>query len=184
MQFPQDGGLSCVRYYLASRDDALNQFAHAQMQSAGVHVGRLICQCSADNYWDAYEFLDGPLVILSCGCNGSSLPVYIGKPPFENGRTVEPEPSYAEPRAKQCRCGKEWCNSISIGIGYPGPVPPLGTVDVERAQEVLIAAECKECGNTEVKWHLRLPAPPMIVGDEPWIRSIQGLGYGSKTRWP
>ena len=183
MQFPQDGGLSCVRYYLATRNDGLEEFALATMESAGRHVGRLICQCGAEDYWALHRFADRPLVLLECACNGSALPVYIGEPPFE-GWTVDPYPNYTGSVVDNCDCGADGRYRLAIGIGYPGDVPKLGTLDVERAQEVLIAAQCGGCDNTKIAWHLRMPEPPMIVGDEPWIRIIQGLGFGPKNRWP
>ena len=51
MQFPQDGGLSCVPYFLAKRDPELEGEAMSLMASRARHVGSMICQCKADKWW-------------------------------------------------------------------------------------------------------------------------------------
>lgn len=65
---------------------------------------------------------------------------------------------------------------IAIGIGYAGPVPALGTVDVERAQELVVVRQCDTCQVVFTAWELRLPEPYPIAGNEPWVRRAIGRG--------
>jgi hypothetical protein len=176
MQFPQDGGLSCVRYYLAERNDALEDFARSRLTAAGRHVGGLICQCGADKSWQVLGYAGKPFVVLNCGCNGSSLPIYLGEPPFDIASFYSGPPS-ENAYTRVCGCGSDHANRIAIGIGYPGDVPQLGTLDVERAQEVVVAAECQSCKTIGSRWNRWLSRLPKIEGDEPWIRVIQGLNF-------
>lgn len=178
MQFPQDGGLSCVRYYLAIRNSPLERFVQTQMQSIGRHVGTLVCQCNSDDCWVIHTFPENTHVLLHCGCNGSTLPVYIGEPPFE-GRRADTEPTFSNSTVLRCACGTS-ANQVAIGIGYPGEIPKPGTLDVEHAVEVLIAGHCMGCETTDTRWHLTLTEPPVVSVDKPWIRIIQDFRFGSR----
>ena len=178
MQFIQDGGLSCVRYYLAVHSAALEAHARGVIQSVGRLVGRLVCQCGAENRWSVWIYSDASLAVAACGCNGSSLPVYIGEPPkpeLKAGR----EPSLASSNVVRCDCGAERDFRLAIAIGYPGDVPALGTVSAECAQEVAIAGHCGRCQKVTTLWRLTRTQPPIVRGDETWIKRIQGLGFGS-----
>ena len=183
MQFYQDGGLSCIRYYLAAQDSDLEAAARSRMVSSVCHVGIMICQCKAEDSWQVYRYPDRPMVVLACGCNGSSIPVYIGEPPF--GPLSNHYASEEIPIGKMvgCDCSETFSDRLAIGIGYPSDIPPLGTLEVEIAQEVVIVAHCKKCNGTFTRWSLVLPSPPTITGSEPWIRIIQGFRFGAKTRW-
>lgn len=168
MGFPDDGGLSCVRYYLAHRGDALEHRVEDLLRTNGRLVGRLVCQCGAENQWGVWPHR--LWACASCACNGSSLPIYIGAPPRPEGpdtlRPVTPS------------CGHMDGGRVVVGIGYQGQVPPLDrTVEVERAQEVLVGCECVWCGQFWVAWELHLDCPPEIRGDEPWLQRIQGYGF-------
>jgi hypothetical protein len=182
MQFPQDGGLSCVRYYLDKRDPELEAEAFSLMVSRARHVGSMICQCKADRWWHVCPHPNQQFAVLACGCNGSSIPVYIGEPPFGplSGHWAFEELPAAE--IQPCACGGMFGDRLAIGIGYPESVPPLGSLDVERAQEVVIVGRCTKCGGTFLRWNLQLPEPPTINGDEPWIKVIQGFDFGPATR--
>jgi len=183
MQFPQDAGLSCVRYYLDTRDSELEATARSQMISRGCCVGTMVCQCKAESSWQIVHHLDLSAVELFCGCNGSSIPVYIGKPPSLRLPQSETADVLPPGVTRSCPCGKGYCHRLAIGIGYPDKVPALGTLDVERALEIVIARSCKHCSSVVIEWHHQLLEPPAIQGDEPWIRIIQGYGFGPKSRW-
>jgi hypothetical protein len=184
MQFPQDAGLSCIRYYLTNRDELLEEAARSELQSPARCVGTMVCQCGADSAWGVLRPVDPRFVVLECGCNGSSIPVYIGQPPFgplsDRFATDELPPCTAD----ACACGERFKNRLAIGIGYAKTVPPLGTLDVERAQEVVVLSRCLACGRVGVRWRRQLARPPLIVGDEPWIRIIQGFQFGKAGASP
>ena len=182
MQFPQDAGLSCIRYYLAKRDDELECEAFALMVSRARHVGSMICQCKADRWWQVLHPQSPRFVVLSCGCNGSSIPVYIGAPPFGPLSNSWAEEELPNVEVQPCACGGTFGDRLAIGIGYPESVPRLGSLDVERSQEVVIVGRCTKCSGTFLRWQLHLPHPPKIIGDEPWIKVIQGFQFGDKTR--
>ncbi len=181
MQFPLDAGLSCIRYFLAGRDAHLESAAMAQMTSRGRFVGSMVCQCRRETGWQVIHFENQPFIVLACGCNGSSVPVYIGEPPF----TPPDEYSASGVRGgelKPCQCGATYQDRLAIGIGYPEFIPPQGSLDVERAQEVIVLARCGNCGGTFTRWLLRLAQPPTITGDEPWLRKIQGYDFSRRYR--
>ena len=178
MQFPQDGGLSCIRYYLAERDPELEAEAFVLMASPARHVGSMICQCKADRWWQVLHPQSQEFVVLCCGCNGSSLPVYIGEPPFGPLSDSWARHELPEVQMHSCACGGTFGDRLAIGIGYPETVPPLGSLDVERAQEVAIVGRCTKCSGTFLRWKLQLPEPPTINGNEPWIKVIQGFDFG------
>jgi hypothetical protein len=122
--------------------------------------------------------------VLVCGCNGSSLPLYIGPPPPEATPHV----------AASCTQHPDHYAAAAIAIGYADRVPQLGTIDAERAQEIIVALACRvENADAEppfgsrasipvanyshafIGWELRLPAPYAIVGDEPYLDAIQRI---------
>jgi hypothetical protein len=171
MDFPKDGGLSCVRHFLEARDPILEEYALAppfpRFSSPGRLSGSLVCQCNAWNSWRTRLPLDASFAVVICGCNGSSLPIYIGAPPtLQAGQRLG---------TNYCPNQHETDGAMAVGIGYPGAVPELGTLEVERAQELTLAVRCRRCDTIFLAFHLRLPAPPTITGREPWVKGIQGL---------
>jgi hypothetical protein len=156
MDFPKDGGLSCVRYYLSERSDDAEAVVRRELRAPGRVVGRFVCQCGAEDHWWVAD--GGDSAWLTCDCNGSTIPIYLGAPP-----------------ARRERPGAGRAGIVIVGIGYPGAIPPLGTIDVERALEVVVAVARPGCDVVEVVWEVHLDEPPRIRGDEPWIRRIQGL---------
>jgi len=171
-----------VRYYLVVHSDALEDHTRGELQSMGKLVGRLVCQCGAENGWSLWPHPDASLAVAACGCNGSSLPVYIGEPPTPELKAGR-EPCPADSNPVYCDCGAEWRFRLAIAIGYPGEVPVLGTVSAECAQEVIIAGQCGRCNRITTLWRLTLAQPPSIRGDEAWVKRIQGLGFGCPGRW-
>ncbi len=166
MQFPQDGGVSCLRYHLSARNDGLEAFARELVSSDGICAGHLVCQCGADDCWFYSVAADGTFAVAYCGCNGSSLPIYIGPPPNQA--------RLKGGQSSRCRAGHDIYGPLVVAIGYAGSVPRLGTLDVERAAEVAVVLECRACAGTRVAWSWR-PSPPIVIrGDEPWLDSIQG----------
>ena len=134
MQFPQDAGLSCVRYYLTRRDAELESETFAAMVSRARHVGSMICQCKADRSWQVLHPHSPRFVVLACGCNGSSIPVYVGEPPFGPLSESFAAKELPDAELRQCACGATFSDRLGIGIGYPESIPTLGSLDVERAQ--------------------------------------------------
>jgi hypothetical protein len=172
MNFPQDGGLSCVTYHLRTPTrDTLESLTLGALKARSKIVGRLNCHhCGEVDSWTARFSPSGECFQACCGCNGSVLPVYIGPPP--SGRHDD---------WVKCRCSKCHVASFTLvlGIGYLFPsVPKLGTLDVERAVAVGAGLRCRSCQFEFVGWELNRPQPPDIVGDEPWLRRIQGLHRG------
>ncbi len=155
-----------MRFYLARRDPELEHAAEKALSVPGRTAGSLVCVCSATDSW--YVSTGSSSASATCGCNGSSLEVYIGEPP---------NPSQPRPTSVHCPSHPDRGLTIAIAIGYPGPVPPLGTLDVEQAMQLAIAARCMECDGIWLAWKLHLPASPTITGNEPWIKRIQGLGF-------
>jgi hypothetical protein len=171
MQFPQDAGLSCVRYYLVPRDPELEALAKNALAAPGKHVGSLICQCGEVNQWKVSLSEDGARAMLFCSCNGSSLPIYIGSPTQKHMEAKVVVSSH--------RCLLPL--KVVIAIGYPKEVPPLGSIAVEVAQELVMAAFCSLCKQSFIRWHLTLAAPPVFQGNEPWLTKIQG--YKERPFW-
>jgi hypothetical protein len=164
MDFIKDGGLNCVRHYLFEEAHEIEELATGALQSPGKVVGQLTCVCKAKDSWGLGVSSDQSWAMAWCGCNGSSLPLYIGAP------------KKGVPSRGACPSGCELpFGRIGVGIGYPKAVPPNGTVDAERATEIVVISNCKSCGKTWNAWTLKLSNPPAITGDEPWLRRIQGL---------
>lgn len=169
MDYVKDGGLSLVRYLMERRNDALEDRVLAAMTSTGKAVGHLTtCQCGAKDHWTITASTNPAAVLVSCGCNGSSFPVQIGRPV---GMGVFYRRSLSDLGCPDHKCR----HAVVFGIGYPDRVPELGTLDVERAQELLIAMRCIDCSNEGIWWSQRLPAPPPIEPWEGWLRDIQGV---------
>jgi hypothetical protein len=153
-----------VRHYLFEEGHEVETLAKAALQSPGKVVGQLTCICKATDSWALAVGADQGWGLAICGCNGSTLPLYIGAP--RSG------PASARPCRSNCRTS---LGRMGIGIGYPGAVPAVGTVDAERAVEIVVISHCKTCGKSWTAWTLRLPEPPLIQGNESWLRRIQGL---------
>jgi hypothetical protein len=166
MEFPQDGGLSCVRsFLLPARDDSLETLACAALTGARSRVaGRLLCQCGGVDLWGVRS---SPEVLRACcGCNGSTLPVYLGAPPSPRGDLAD----------WRCPACTQQPMAVTIAVGYPQEsLPALGTLDAERAVGVAVALRCVSCGHEALGWSRILHEPPAIRGDEPWLDRIQGL---------
>ncbi len=172
MDFPQDGGLSSVRYFLEDDGSVLVQEARRQVASPTTVAGRLRCQCGAAELCWAIRSHES-WTRLDCTCNGSSLPVYVGPPP--GGRATPG----AEVRCP--RCSKS-AFSVAVSVGYgDAPLPQLGTMEAECAKEVVVFCLCG-CGERFTGWSLRLPSPFKARGDEPWLKRVQGLGFSQRKR--
>ncbi len=172
MNYPQDGGVSALRFYLGSARHPLARFAAAQLRAPFHHSGRLVCQCEEEGAWGLYH--NGPWALLSCSCNGSELPVYIGAPPptAPTARALS-VPAPAGPYLKCPGCGEGGHFQAAVAVGYPARVPPIGTVAAEEAQEIVIALRCTRCAaEARVGWALRLEQPPTLRGDEVWLGQI------------
>jgi len=168
VKYPQDGGVSAIRFYLSDPDDPLAHAAASALTVAHHDAGRLICQCRFDGFWSPIATTTWAL--LCCRCNGSSLPLYIGPPPgVELSRALGLDGA----SGIRCSCGNSHY-SAAVAIGYPILTPPLGSLDAERAQEIALALHCTSCGNEYIGWTLRLPAPYPVNAGDPWLRSIQG----------
>jgi hypothetical protein len=163
MNFPQDGGLSCVRYYLNEEDTPVEQAALGALTSPGRCVGMLTCQCSAKDYWTLYTA--PKRAELWCGCNGSVLPLYIGEPPLTGLRK--------RGTWWHCECGGD-IGPAAIAIGYPGDVPALGSMGVEEAKELAVAIGCAACSTPRLAWHYAREEALTLDGNEPWLSGIQG----------
>jgi hypothetical protein len=172
MDFPKDDGLSCVRYYLVPRDQSLESLARDALTSPGKHVGSLVCQCGEVNQWRASFRDQDTRAHLVCTCNGSSLPIYI----FHSGESHQKAKAQLSPH----HCERQGLQ-IAVAIGYPGEVPLLGSMDVESAQEIVLAARCCDCQEILILWHLQLSSAPVFTGNEPFLRRIQG--YRERTFW-
>lgn len=165
MDFPRDAGISCVRHYLEPEVDKAVAAATEEIDPAyGRDAGRLRCICGGNDAWFARTFTS-KCVILTCGCNGSSLAVYLGQPPNISMR---------EALAVSCS-SQHRSFTVGVAVGYQGQVPPVGSIDSERAIQVAVHGRCRDCDETVRLWSLRLLAPCPIVGDEPWLKSIHGL---------
>jgi len=165
MDFAKDGGLNCVRHFLFEEGHKIEEVARQALQSPGKVVGQLNCVCKATDLWFLRISSDQARATAWCGCNGSGLPLYIGAP-----KKAGEEVSTACPSGCKSPMGR-----LAIGIGYAGVVPPNGTIDAERAVEIVVISHCKGCETIWPVWTLRLTSPPEIKGNESWLRRIQGL---------
>ncbi len=169
MGVPQDGGISCVRAHAVSRDGEIERYTSRRIAAAGRFVGRLVCPCGVEDRW-RIEIAGGDHAArVACACRGVALPLYLGAP-----RSSGPYLLVEGPCGKTCR---EEESLVGVGIGYPGPLPPVGTVAAERAVEIVLASQCRGCGRLSTPWHLWAPEPPVIRGDEPWMMKIHSLRW-------
>lgn len=169
MNFPQDGGLSCVRFFLRRpMGDSLERITSEALEARSKIIGRLNCHhCGEVDSWTGAYSESRQCFMASCGCNGSTLPVYIGAPPASGTRDWS--------RFRCLDCGTE-VFSLVVGIGYSfEALPQLGSLDVERAIAIAAGLCCRNCKHQFVGWRLNRPQPPEITGNEPWLRRIQGL---------
>jgi len=164
VQYPQDGGVSAVRFQLRDRGHPLARAAADAITVRYHDTGYIICQCRFDGFW-SLGFTER-WAVLTCCCNGSSLPLYIGPPP-----AIDADGDRAT--STPCPCGSRF-HGAAIAIGYPRPTPPLGGIEAERAQEIAVALHCTQCHTEYIGWHLRLPEPRPVSADDPWLRNIQG----------
>jgi hypothetical protein len=172
MNFQQDGGLSCVRYHLrAPLKDSLEALTAHALEARSKVVGRLNCHyCGEVDSWSVGYCTSRNYLKAGCGCNGSVLPVYIGAPPEQD------LDDWTTCRCPDCH---EAILSLALGIGYTyDAVPNLGTLDVERAVALAAGLRCRACQREFVGWRLSRSQPPDILGEEPWLRRIQGLHPG------
>jgi hypothetical protein len=163
MDYPKDGGVSAIRFYLRSPSAAIAKVAVAALGVAHHDAGELCCQCTMTGFWQL-TFTQSSAV-LSCGCNGSTLPLYIGPPSARR---------WTDPKTAACRSCDGKLHYAAVAVGYPGPVPPLGGIEAERAQELAVALRCRACHHVFVAWQLALPAPYPAHPDEEWLQAIQG----------
>jgi hypothetical protein len=159
MQYPQDCGVSAIRFALREPDHPLARTAAAALSVPHHDAGILICQCGAPDWWRLSARKTH--AVLSCGCNGSSLPLYIGPPPSERADVAMKCPRHPDSFA-----------AAAVAVGYASPVPELGTLDAERAREIVVALACRTTDDSYIAWALRLAAPYPITGDEPWLDAI------------
>jgi hypothetical protein len=160
VQYPHDGGVSAIRFYLADANH-LASVAAAAIDVGAYEAGELVCQCGLRDAWSLAR--TDRCSLLVCSCNGSSLPLYIGPPPNVAGLT-----------SIACASCGEGRGAAAIAIGYRGAVPPLGSLDAERAQQIAVAMRCSRCKTEWLAWQLRLAEPYPVRGDEDWLRAIQG----------
>ncbi len=166
----QDGGLPALRFYVSSRQDDLTEIAVGSLRARSVVAGHLVCVCNATDLWVMCAPRDTGVPYVYCACNGSGLPIYLGRP---GGDDMAMGTRLA--RQKAC-CPEETTYAIVVAIGYPcAAIPEVGTIEAERATELLVLGKCNRCAVVSGLWGIRLQAPPSIEGDEPWIRRIQGM---------
>lgn len=186
MQYPQDCGVSAIRFHLREPDHPLARTAAAALSVPHSDAGYLVCQCGGPDWWRLHT--SSQHAVLFCGCNGSSLPLYIGPPPRR------PAGSYDITAESVARCANhpQSFAAAAIAVGYADPVPALGTLDAERAQELVVALACRldtpamddsdfgqralspvaDLTHSFIAWALRLPAPYPITGGETWLAAI------------
>jgi hypothetical protein len=164
VQYPHDGGVSAIRFYFGNRRHALARTAADAITVGFCDAGDLVCQCGAPpDSWSAH--VTERWATLICSCNGSSLPLYIGPPP---------RMSVADASSVGCPTCAESRHAVAIAIGYAAPVPALGSLDAERAQEIVVALRCAGCRAEHIGWRLLLPEPYPVNSDDDWLAAIQG----------
>jgi hypothetical protein len=171
MLFPVEGGLTAVRRNLAVRGDEMERFALERLAAEGRTAGRLVCICRTENRWTVGVSPDATHATARCENSGSTLQIYVGTPPFRRRRRRRASPSVEEARqAPDCPlCGESPAGELVVGVGYPGPVPELGTLEVERAVELVLASRCPACDVSWIRWRFRLNRPPFFTGRESWL---------------